>query len=167
MEDDIFGLKVLLLRAETLVGHSFENTLRGAGHPVTVISSREAACPLIDSMRPDLIVLDPVPGFGFPGSVPGRSIAGKLTGATGRGIDHRQVLLGTAIHEPGDYPVSIRLYREVHAEVIVSVIPEGYSPEEAAAMAALAEEGLPETLDDAPTGGDEAEASDEEDGKDS
>ena len=106
------------------------------------------------------------------GSVTGRAIAEKLTEATGRAIDHRQVLLGTAIHEPGDYPVSIRLYREVHAEVIVSVIPEGYSPEEAAAMAALAEEGLPETLDDAPTGGDETEAaepagaSDEEDGKD-
>ena len=106
------------------------------------------------------------------GSVTGRAIAEKLTEATGREIDHRQVLLGTAIHEPGDYPVSIRLYREVHAEVIVSVIPEGYSPEEAAAMAALAEEGLPETLDDAPTGGAEAEAaepagaSDEEDGKD-
>ena len=69
MEDDIFGLKVLLLRAETLVGHSFENTLRGAGHPVTVISSREAAFSLIDSMRPDLIVLDPISEFGFSGSV--------------------------------------------------------------------------------------------------
>ncbi len=83
------------------------------------------------------------------GSVTGRAIAAKLTEATGRQIDHRQVLLSTAIHEPGDYPVSIRLYREVQAEVTVSVIPEGYSPEEAAAMAALAEEGLPEALDDA------------------
>lgn len=69
MDTDIYGLKVLLLRAETLVGHSFENTLRNAGHPVTVISSREAAFSLIDSMRPDMVVFDPVSEFGFAGSV--------------------------------------------------------------------------------------------------
>ncbi len=97
------------------------------------------------------------------GSVTGRAIAEKLTEATGRQIDHRQVLLGTAIHEPGDYPVNIRLYRDVQAEVIVSVTPEGYSPEEAAAMAALAEEGLPEALDDAAAGGEPPEASAEDD----
>ncbi|MCH8199321.1 MAG: 50S ribosomal protein L9 [Chloroflexi bacterium] len=104
------------------------------------------------------------------GSVTGRAIAEKLTEATGREIDHRQVLLGTAIHEPGDYPVNIRLYRDVQAEVIVSVIPEGYSPEEAAAMAALAEEGLPEALDDTATSDEDdepraepGEASDEAD----
>jgi large subunit ribosomal protein L9 len=74
------------------------------------------------------------------GSVTGRQIAEKLTEATGRDIDHRQVLLGTAIHEPGDFPVTIRLYREVQADVIVSVIPEGYTAEEAAALAALGEE---------------------------
>ena len=95
------------------------------------------------------------------GSVTGRAIAEKLTEATGREIDHRQVLLGTAIHEPGDYPVNIRLYRDVQAEVTVSVIPEGYTPEEAAAMAALAEEGLPEALDDAPASGEATQASDE------
>ena len=95
------------------------------------------------------------------GSVTGRAIAEKLTEATGREIDHRQVLLGAAIHEPGDYPVNIRLYRDVQAEVTVSVIPEGYTPEEAAAMAALAEEGLPEALDDAATDDDPPEASDE------
>jgi large subunit ribosomal protein L9 len=71
------------------------------------------------------------------GAVTGRHIAAKLTEATGRDIDHRQVLLGEAIHEPGDYPVAIRLYREVHADITVNVIPEGYTPEEAAAMAAL------------------------------
>ncbi len=60
------------------------------------------------------------------GSVTGRHIAERLTAATGRAIDHRQVLLGSTIHEPGDYPVSIRLYREVTAEVTVSVVPEGY-----------------------------------------
>ena len=71
------------------------------------------------------------------GAVTGRHIAEKLTEATGREIDHRQVLLGEAIHEPGDYPVAVRLYREVHANIIVTVIPEGLSPQEAAAMAAV------------------------------
>lgn len=71
------------------------------------------------------------------GAVTGRHIAEKLTEATGRDVDHRQVLLGEAIHEPGDYPVAIRLYREVHADIIVNVVPEGYTPEEAAALATL------------------------------
>ena len=69
MDTGIYGLTVLLLRAETLAGHSFENTLRSAGHPVTVISSREAAFSLIDSMRPDMVVFDPISEFGFSGSV--------------------------------------------------------------------------------------------------
>lgn len=60
------------------------------------------------------------------GSVTGRNIADRLSESTGRTIDHRQVLLGSAIHEPGDYQVTIRLYREVTAQVNVSVVPEGY-----------------------------------------
>ena len=71
------------------------------------------------------------------GAVTGRHIAEKLREATGREIDHRQVLLGEAIHEPGEYTVAVRLYREVHADVIVNVVPEGVTPEEVAAMAAL------------------------------
>ena len=97
------------------------------------------------------------------GSVTGRAIAEKLTEATGRQIDHRQVLLGAAIHEPGDYPVQIRLYRDVQAEVTVSVVAEGLSPEEAAAMAAMAEEDLPESLDDAAASDESPEASAEDD----
>jgi len=80
------------------------------------------------------------------GAVTGRHIAEKLTEATGREIDHRQVLLGETLHEPGDYPVAIRLYRDVHANVTVSVIPEGYTPEEAAALAALNDEQEAEAL---------------------
>ena len=34
--------------------------------------------------------------------------------------------LGEAIHDPGDYEVKVRLYREVQATVNLSVIPEGY-----------------------------------------
>ena len=69
------------------------------------------------------------------GSVTGRNIADRLSEATGRTIDHRQVLLGSAIHEPGDYPVTVRLYREVTAQVNVSVVPEGYEAPVAAAPA--------------------------------
>jgi len=101
------------------------------------------------------------------GAVTGRQIAAKLTEATEREIDHRQVLLGEAIHEPGDFPVAIRLYRDVHANVIVSVIPEGYTPEEAAALAevdaeALAafEAGEERGSDDAEDGGAEASTDD-------
>lgn len=70
------------------------------------------------------------------GSVTGRNIADRLSESTGRTIDHRQVLLGSAIHEPGDYQVTVRLYREVTAQVNVSVVPEGYE----AAAAPEAEE---------------------------
>ena len=75
------------------------------------------------------------------GSVTGRHIADRLSAATGRAIDHRQVLLGAAIHEPGDYPVNIRLYREVTAEITVSVVPEGY--EAAQAAEAVSEDDAP------------------------
>lgn len=65
------------------------------------------------------------------GAVTGRHIAEKLSEISGREVDHRQVLLGEALHEPGDYPVTIRLYRDVEADVTVSVFPEGYvAPEE-------------------------------------
>ena len=60
------------------------------------------------------------------GSVTSRAIAEKLSEETGRDIDHRHVLLGASIHEPGDYDVTIRLYRDVTAEIKVKVIPEGY-----------------------------------------
>ena len=60
------------------------------------------------------------------GSVTSRAIAEKLSEKTGRDIDHRHVLLGASIHEPGDYDVTIRLYRDVTAEIKVKVIPEGY-----------------------------------------
>lgn len=82
------------------------------------------------------------------GSVTGRHIAERLTTATGRAIDHRQVLLGAAIHEPGDYPVSVRLYRDVVAEITVSVVPEGYEAAQAAAV---------ESEDDAPDAGESAD----------
>ncbi len=60
------------------------------------------------------------------GAVTGRHIADRLSEITDRKLDHRQVLLGETIHDPGDYEVKIRLYREVQTVVNLSVIPEGY-----------------------------------------
>jgi large subunit ribosomal protein L9 len=79
------------------------------------------------------------------GAVTGRHIAEKLSELSGREIDHRQVLLGEAIHEPGDFKVNIRLYRDVEAGITVSVFPEGYKPaEETKAEEAPAEEAAAE-----------------------
>jgi hypothetical protein len=69
VREEKLGLNVFLLRAEKLVGHSYENSLRNAGHTVTVISSSKAALSLIDSMHPDMVVFDPLAEFGFAGSV--------------------------------------------------------------------------------------------------
>ena len=60
------------------------------------------------------------------GSVTGRHVAQKLSEMTGRDLDHRQVLLGEAIHDPGHYEVPIRLYRQVQTSVTLAVVPEGY-----------------------------------------
>ena len=67
----------------------------------------------------------------------GRLFGAVLTESTGREIDHRQVLLSEAIHEPGEYSIAIRLYRGVHANITANVVPEGMTPEEAAAMAEI------------------------------
>lgn len=93
------------------------------------------------------------------GSVTGRNIADRLSETTGRTIDHRQVLLGSAIHEPGDYPVTVRLYREVTAQVNVSVIPEGYEAPAALAIADDADDEADDDADDAMSD-DEAEDAD-------
>ena len=97
------------------------------------------------------------------GSVTGRAIAEKLTEATGRAIDHRQVLLGSAIHELGDYPVTLRLYRDVTAEVKVSVVPEGYLPGEAELMNEDGDEAVEDELaeDDFAEEAEEGELADE------
>ena len=65
------------------------------------------------------------------GAVTSRHVAEALTKQTERQLDHRHVLLPEAIHAPGDYPVTVRLYRDVTAQVTVSVVAEGYVPEDA------------------------------------
>ncbi|MBI2873403.1 MAG: 50S ribosomal protein L9 [Chloroflexi bacterium] len=70
------------------------------------------------------------------GAVTARTIAEEASRLAQREIDHRGVLLASAIHEPGDYPVTIRLYRDITAVITVSVVPEGYRREQAARAAA-------------------------------
>ena len=78
------------------------------------------------------------------GAVTGRQIAEKLSEQTGRELNHRQVLLGEAIHEPGDYQVNVRLYREVLAQITVSVVPD-HIGEGQTDLAAAAEVEVPTT----------------------
>jgi large subunit ribosomal protein L9 len=82
------------------------------------------------------------------GSVTSRHIAEALNQQTGRDLDHRNVLIGDSFHELGEYPVSIRLYRDVVAHVNVSVIPEGGVEVEVAE--APVEEEAPEAAAEAP-----------------
>ncbi|MDA1215348.1 MAG: 50S ribosomal protein L9 [Chloroflexi bacterium] len=101
------------------------------------------------------------------GSVTSRHIAEAINLETGRDLNHRNVLIGDSLHELGDYPVSIRLYRDVVAHVNVSVIPEGGAEaviDEGATEASVEEDAAPETPEEAPEEevASELEPSDEE-----
>jgi large subunit ribosomal protein L9 len=99
------------------------------------------------------------------GSVTSRHIAEAINLETGRDLDHRNVLIGDSFHELGDYPVSIRLYRDVVAHVNVSVIPEGGAEaviDEEAAEASVEEEAASETPKETPAEEAAPEPSDEE-----
>jgi large subunit ribosomal protein L9 len=68
------------------------------------------------------------------GAVTGRHIAEELNKLMERDLNHRSVLLGEAIHDPGDYDVNVWLYRDVTAQVKVRVVPEGYLEEQASVV---------------------------------
>ncbi len=70
------------------------------------------------------------------GAVTSRNIADELAKLMEHPVTHTSIHLGDAIHEPGDYPVTVHLYREVNAQVTVSVVPEGYLQEMAGKAAA-------------------------------
>ena len=74
------------------------------------------------------------------GAVTGRRIAEELNQLTAQQLDHRNVLLSTAIHAPGDYDVTVRLYREVTSQIKVRIVPEGYQPGDALPVGPAAEE---------------------------
>ncbi len=73
------------------------------------------------------------------GAVTSRHIADELNKLTEGSLDHRNVLLGATIHDPGEYDVPVRLYREVTSQIKVHVVPEGYVEQQAALADAGAE----------------------------
>ena len=70
------------------------------------------------------------------GAVTPRLIAEELSKITERPLETKSIHLAEPIHAPGDHPATVRLYREVTAQVTVSVVPEGYVEEQAAKAAA-------------------------------
>jgi len=64
------------------------------------------------------------------GAITSRRIAEELSRLAEQTLDHRGVLLAQAIHEPGTYPITLRLHRDVSAEVSLLVVPEGQRPSE-------------------------------------
>lgn len=65
------------------------------------------------------------------GSVTARDIAEALQAQTGIEVTHQQIALGQAIRELGAQELTVRLTRNVHARITVSVEPLGGPPEEA------------------------------------
>lgn len=78
------------------------------------------------------------------GAVTSQDIAEVVRQETGVELDHRQVALGEPIRETGTYTVTLRLTRNVHAQIEVQVVPLGGEPA-APAEEAPAEEAGPET----------------------
>lgn len=64
------------------------------------------------------------------GSVTARDIAEAIQAQTGIEVSHQQVALGQAIRELSSQEVTVRLTRNVHARVTVSVEPLGAAPAE-------------------------------------
>ena len=83
------------------------------------------------------------------GAITSRHVAQELSKLTDRPADHRSIHLGDTLHAPGDYPVTVHLYRDVNAHIIVSVVPEG-GAEGAALEAVLGETAPEEALGEAP-----------------
>ena len=100
------------------------------------------------------------------GAVTSRHIADELNKLTDGSLDHRNVLLGAAIHDPGDYDVPVRLYREVTSQVKVHVVSEGYVEQQAALVDAGAEAPEPSAeltpIEEAPSEEDSGEPASED-----
>ena len=90
--------------------------------------ARERLLPLIDGGEMTIEVLVGEQGKLF-GSVTSRDIAERLQADTGVELEHRQVALNQPIREIGTHEVSVRLTRNVIANITVHVHPEGGMPE--------------------------------------
>jgi len=77
------------------------------------------------------------------GSVTARDIAEALQAQTGIEVTHQQIALGQAIREVGSQELTVRLTRNVHAKITVSVEPLGGAAGEAQAAEAANPESAP------------------------
>ncbi|MCH7809209.1 MAG: 50S ribosomal protein L9 [Chloroflexi bacterium] len=119
--------------------------------------ARERLLPLVEGQEMTIEVLVGEQGKLF-GSVTSRDIAERLQADTGVELEHRQVALNQPIREIGTHEVSVRLTRNVIANITVHVHPEGGMPEpeaeateETEAPEAASEGETTETASDAET----------------
>lgn len=104
----------------------------------------EAAQVLADQLKDRLITVKHVTGEGtkLHGTVTTAQIAEAASAQLGLKLDKRDLELAEPIREVGDYLVSARLYKDVHAQLPVRVVPDKKArsdEEEAELTAALAE----------------------------
>lgn len=87
---------------------------------------RTAAQELAEQLRDKLITVKHVTGEGtkLHGTVTTAQIADAANAQLGLRLDRRDLELPEAIREVGDYLVSARLYKDVHAQLPVRVVPE-------------------------------------------
>ena len=87
---------------------------------------REAAQALAEQLKDKLVTVKHVTGEGtkLHGTVTTAQIAEAATEQLGLKIDKRDLELAEPIREVGDYLVSARLYKDVHAQLPVRVVPE-------------------------------------------
>lgn len=120
--------------------------------------ARERLLPLIDGQEMTIEVLVGEQGKLF-GSVTARDIAERLHKDTGVELEHKQISLSQPIREVGTHEVSVKLTRNVIANVRVNVHPEGGMPEiEEAEAPEAAAEGESETVEAAEAAADEEAA---------
>jgi large subunit ribosomal protein L9 len=94
---------------------------------------REAAQALADQLSGRLVIVKHVTGEGtkLHGTVTTAQIAEAASEQLELKLDRRDLELPEPIREVGDYLVSARLYKDVHAQLPVRVVPEKKSGHEA------------------------------------
>ncbi len=127
---------------------------------------REAAQALAEQLKDKLVTVKHVTGEGtkLHGTVTTAQIADAATEQLGLKIDKRDLELAEPIREVGDYLVSARLYKDVHAQLPVRVVPEkkAHEDEEEEAVAAVEVEVVEEAVAEAEDEAEEAEAAEDD-----
>jgi len=127
---------------------------------------REAAQALAEQLKDKLVTVKHVTGEGtkLHGTVTTAQIAEAATEQLGLKIDKRDLELAEPIREVGDYLVSARLYKDVHAQLPVRVVPEkkAHEDEEEEAVAAVEVEVVEEAAAEAEDEAEEAEPAEDD-----